>query len=102
MRDAPFTSRFCNARGREGCLCLLHTVETPNPSGHLLQVLRAGGHYVLVSCRDPDVRLPLAQQCGIRMQVRAPQRCARHRDLYGVACYLTASLMRHAELTHVA
>ena len=70
------------------------------PSIDLVQVLRAGGHYVLVSCRDPDVRLPLVQRCGFRVQVGHLARvCVA--PVCGVACCLCACSTWHAELTRV-
>lgn len=67
----------------------------------LLQVLRAGGHYVLVSCRDPDVRLPLVQRCGFRMHHVGHLARVCLASLSGVACCLRACLTWHAELTCV-
>lgn len=59
----------------------------------LLQVLRAGGHYVLVSCRDPDVRLPLALRHGFRVQVgRLTAVVCLWPVLCGVACCLMCLL----------
>ena len=66
--------------GRVACACWERGFFAHwNPSVGVVQVLRAGGHYVLVSCRDPDVRLPLVQRCGFRLQVwGTSQECAWH------------------------
>ena len=92
----PTATCWCLIAIQTKCYCRLVLLPCLLNSSKVLQVLRAGGHYVSVSCRDPDVRLPLAQHYGFRVQVALLPECAWYYTMYVVACCHNACLTRRA------